>query len=366
MTKFIWVLCAICSLGHAVTLKVSVLSIFEPRLVRITLQENGQPSEVRLLDASRLEKDGKIFSEITFQSSYPIKVEIPGRITRSYAGSLTLSSHQNKLLLVNHISVEKYLDSVVYAEMGKAHPEMYRVQAILARTKALERARERFREPFFLTDLTDSQAYKGFSHTTAQVKKAVLDTRDLVLTHKDQLATVYYSSTCAGATTTPVLVWGSHEEGFSPVSCRLQGQSLCGNSPHFKIWEWRVEARKLRLMLGLDRLDSIKVKERDPSGRALWLEITGSENRRMRGENFRIQVGRFFRQWGLLKSSLFFLEQEGNVYIFKGRGLGHGVGLCQFGAQELARRGFGYEKILSFYFPLLSIKKYQFTRMEHD
>ncbi|PKL11386.1 MAG: hypothetical protein CVV50_05775, partial [Spirochaetae bacterium HGW-Spirochaetae-6] len=292
MIKFIWVLCFMFSLGHAASLKVSVLSIFEPKFVRVTLEENREPREVRFLDSSLLEQDGKTYPKLTFQSAYPIKVEIPGRITRAFAGSLTLYPHKNTILLVNNIDLEKYLDSVVFSEMGKAHSEMYRVQAILSRTKALERAKERFRERFVLTDLTDSQAYKGFQHTTAQVKKAVLDTRDLVLTYNDRLAVIYYSSTCGGATTTPLLVWGNHEDGLSSVSCSLAGKSLCGSSPHFKNWEWIVPVEKLRLMLGVAKLSSMTVDKRDPSGRAKWLLIRGSEERRMRGEDFRILVGR--------------------------------------------------------------------------
>ncbi len=79
------------------------------------------------------------------------------------------------------------------------------------------------------------------------------------------------------------------------------------------------------------------------------MRLSGADTELM-GEEFRIIVCRRFG-WGSLKSTLFEMHETGGSYRFDGKGLGHGVGMSQWGAVELARMGKDYRQIIEFYFP---------------
>ncbi len=96
-------------------------------------------------------------------------------------------------------------------------------------------------------------------------------------------------------------------------------------------------------------MTGVGVAGRDPSGRAVKIRLTGAGTG-LTGEKFRIVVCSRFG-WGSLKSTLFELHETGGSYRFDGKGLGHGVGMSQWGAVELARMGRDYRQIIEFYFP---------------
>ena len=92
------------------------------------------------------------------------------------------------------------------------------------------------------------------------------------------------------------------------------------------------------------------VLHRTPSGRVEFLRVTGSSSVTVPALNFRAAVGRNIG-WDRLKSNLYEVSDEGNVVKFHGRGSGHGVGLCQVGAEVMGEEGHSYREILAFYYP---------------
>jgi stage II sporulation protein D len=107
-----------------------------------------------------------------------------------------------------------------------------------------------------------------------------------------------------------------------------------------------------------DPITSITITKKGADGRVRELALMGHSLHLISGEDFRAVTCRAFG-WNTLKSTAFDLRIEKNVYIFKGRGLGHGLGLCQYGAMEMARRGYSYREILRHYFPGTEIRKYE-------
>ncbi|MBI2363078.1 MAG: hypothetical protein HYV15_06820, partial [Elusimicrobia bacterium] len=103
-------------------------------------------------------------------------------------------------------------------------------------------------------------------------------------------------------------------------------------------------------------LAAILLQETSPGGRVLSLSVVGEGGSRatVRGEAFLSAAGRAFG-WSVLKSAAFALRREGGDFVFTGRGLGHGAGLCQLGAEERARRGQDARAILAAYFPGASV-----------
>jgi stage II sporulation protein D len=103
--------------------------------------------------------------------------------------------------------------------------------------------------------------------------------------------------------------------------------------------------------------DEIRILRRTPSGRAQTLTFGNEHSENdvpVAASSLRFAVGRSMG-WSFLKSDLYDVASNGDHFVFTGRGTGHGVGLCQFGAAEMAREGKSYRDILAFYYPGASI-----------
>jgi stage II sporulation protein D len=267
-----------------------------------------------------------------------------------YRGTLTLSVEDGVIVLINAVPLEEYLLSVVPAELTTTERAALEAQAILCRTFAVKnRGRH---GGWDLCDLTHCQHYAGVETETAAGTRAVTETEGLIVTYGGAPAEVFYHSSSGGATTSPAYVWGGPPIPYlAGVRDAVNGRDLSAVSPDAE-WSFTVEKRRLHTALteavGLP-VTGIAVADRDPSGRAAAVRLSGA-SRVLSGEEFRIIVCRRFG-WGSLKSTLFDVREAGGSYVFSGRGLGHGVGMSQWGALELARMGRDYRRIIEFYFP---------------
>ncbi len=267
-----------------------------------------------------------------------------------YRGTLTIREEGGTIVLINTVPLEEYLLSVVPAEITTTETAALKAQAILCRTFAVKnRGRH---GGWDLCDLTDCQHYPGVEAETAAGTRAVTETEGLIVTYDGKPAEVFYHSSSGGATTSPAYVWGGPPIPYlTGVRDAVNGRDLSAASPD-AVWSFTVEKRRLRAALteavGLP-VTGIAVADRDPSGRAAAVRLSGA-GRVLTGEEFRIIVCRRFG-WGSLKSTLFDVREASGSYVFSGRGLGHGVGMSQWGAMELARMGRDYRRIIEFYFP---------------
>lgn len=275
----------------------------------------------------------------------------------SYRGRLRIYNDGGKVAVINIVTVEDYLYSVVASEISTREAEAAKAQAILSRTYVMGNLVRHGEYDF--CDKTHCQHYGGARIETGLSVRAVDETRDLILLSAGKPALVFYHACCGGVTTTPARVWGGDDLPYlKPIVCRLPGRAgpLCSGSDHFR-WEARIDRGRMNQLLseafGVDA-HSLEIISRDTSGRVAKIEITGPETRVISGEEFRIAVGRALG-WSTIKSTLFEMETTGDGYLFRGRGLGHGVGMCQEGAMALSRMGFSHEEILEFYFPGTSV-----------
>ncbi|HLP61051.1 MAG TPA: SpoIID/LytB domain-containing protein [Candidatus Deferrimicrobium sp.] len=183
------------------------------------------------------------------------------------------------------------------------------------------------------------------------MNRIVRETGGIVLTYNDQLSDVYYHSTCGGFTADAEGVW----EGKNiPYLRSIDDRDRCRMSPHFR-WHFQVPGTKLLALLktitGETPVD-LCPKEVDKNGwvKQIALIYPGGREKILRGEEFHIFMGRSLG-WNTFKSANFTFSKNGNTWEFTGKGLGHGVGLCQFGACALAQGGKDYREILATYFP---------------
>ncbi len=281
-------------------------------------------------------------------------VSVPGtERARPYTGSFELRERAGRCEIVNRVGLEDYVRSTACREMGPAAAEALKAQAILVRTWALGHRGRHAGADF--CDLTHCQVYEGIAACDPAATPILESVRGKVLLAGEGLADVAYASTCGGHTARAADIWG-------PASARSylagvpDGQpALCSRSPHFR---WRFETklasacaavRAARPALGPGPC-RFEVTQRGAGGWVRRVRVTAGGELELTGEQFHMLMGRAFG-WGRFKSAHFKIQATAGRIAFVGRGLGHGVGLCQYGAMAMAERGADHEAILAHYFP---------------
>jgi len=277
-------------------------------------------------------------------------------------GSVKIIKRHGRFLVVNNLDIEEYLVGVLLGEIPSAWPlESLKVQAIASRTYALyQRSRERY-EHYDLVATTLDQVFTGAlspnptafeRRSRAKVVRAVNATRGQFMTFNGQPILAAFHSTAAGQTEDALQVWLEDIPYLTGVACPWDYQS--------KFYDWTREIQITTLEQRLRNhghrvgvVASITPMVMTRSDRVGSLRILHSNGELIiRGESFRKAVG-----YTALLSTNFEIEHFGKNIVFRGKGAGHGVGLCQWGAKELAESGFNMHSILQYYYPGVSIQR---------
>ncbi|MBM3772831.1 MAG: SpoIID/LytB domain-containing protein [Acidimicrobiia bacterium] len=243
---------------------------------------------------------------------------------------------------VRVIPLEEYVAGVLTGEAARdSDPAVLQALAIAARTYALQNLRRHDAEGFDVCDETHCQVLRRPAPATTA---AADRTAGRVLTFRGALATVYYSASCGGHTQVPSAVWtGAEDLPYLPSRPEVG----CGGDP---VWNADVRAadieRTLRDAGFTGSLRRIRVLARDKSGRVSRLGLDGMQPSFIAGPDLRMSLGPT-----QIKSTLFDVHDQGERYVFVGRGYGHGVGMCVIGATRLAARGESAEALLLRYYP---------------
>jgi stage II sporulation protein D len=284
---------------------------------------------------------------VRIQPESEATIRLNGRRLR---GILEIVRQQDlTLLVINHVSLEDYLRGVLSKEAPDYWPdEALKAIAIAARTYAVS---QRFTKAFGEYDVTGdvmSQEYGGKTGEKTATTRAVKATAGWVVTYEGQLFPTFYHSTCGGVTE-HARVMGRFD--IEPLRGGIRC-SLCSASPFFH-WQRRLTKAEIGWALRNSRYGSIgpvldiRVTQRTASDRAKEITVVGAHRTlQLTGYDLRALLG-FER----IRSPLFSVTATGDSFILDGHGWGHGVGLCQWGAAELARRGFSAREILAFYYP---------------
>jgi stage II sporulation protein D len=292
----------------------------------------------------------------------------------SYRGSVIISG-ADKFTIVNYLDVEDYLRGVIPLEMGtqgKAAAEALKAQAIAARTYAYGRIAMHSAEPFDVVSTVADQMYGGADKETDEADFAVRSTRDRVIVWHGALTDVYYHSTCGGMTADIAEIWGREPcEYLTTVSdTGPDGRAWCSASKYFT-WEESWTAEKLSVMLRstvkqalpgqhfTGTVQGIDIKSRFGCGRVKACVVEGSVGMvACGGDKVRFVIRRKSASGQILRSANFTVEKNGPAeFSVKGRGYGHGVGLCQMGAIGRAQAGQKAEEILKAYFKNTEVRK---------
>lgn len=268
--------------------------------------------------------------------------------SRPYRGEMHIMDSKDGVLFVNEISVEWYVMGIIGREISTKWPfEAVKAQAVIARTYALYNRSKRRDEPYHLQGTVLGQVYGGALAEDAAAKKAVNDTRGMILTYNGEPALAAYHSNAGGQTDSSEDVWKKDYPYLTRVESIHDSEA-----PNFQ-WELSVPAEALKGLLNaaghaLAEPDVVMIDSTTRAGRIKTLVIrdAGSREIRISGEDLRKILG-----YDKLKSTFFEAEKQGGSFVFRGRGAGHGVGLSQWGAKGMADSGYSYKEILKHYYP---------------
>lgn len=263
------------------------------------------------------------------------------------SGTVRLLRRGKGLSAINLVDLEEYVKGVVPSEVSSSwHPEMLKVQAVAARTYALYNKMLSAVREYDVVATTQDQVYRGRFGVDARTEQAVDQTRGIVVTHQNAPIYAAFSSTAAGPTEDSINVWAKDLPYLKGVECPFDL-----SSPYY---QWRATVKLAELEQQLRRqgfpvgaIATITPVTYSRAGRVTKLRILHSRGESLvRGEDLRKAVG-----YTVLPSTQFEIESMGRNVVFVGYGAGHAVGLCQWGAKELAELGYPYPSILRYYYP---------------
>ena len=306
-----------------------------------------------------------------------------GQQTRTYGGSFYVAvDKKGSLAIANVLPAETLLRGLVPAEIYPDAPDAaLQAQAISARNELYSKIGHRhLADPYVICSEQDCQVYKGEGAEKKRTTRAVKKTRGQVIFDENgKLADIRYSSTCGGHTEDGHEAWAdvhspnlrgrfdTSDGARSPVTeadvedfLTNPPTTYCGRSSRSRStfrWTKKLSAKELDELVAkkhrVGRVETLEVLHRGVSGRANKLRIEGDKGEAVASGELTIR-----RLFGGLKSSLFVVRKTAEgTWEFSGGGFGHGVGMCQIGAIEMARDGKDSGAILDFYYKGISVKR---------
>lgn len=283
-----------------------------------------------------------------------IRVESPDGVIefdkRRYRGYFVLwDNGRGGFDAVNHVALEDYLRSVVPVEMPKDWPsEALKAQAVAARTYAVFKRQLNAQNYFDVESDVMDQVYGGVGAEDPRADEAVKDTAGMILVHNNQVARAFFHSTCGGKTENSFEVFkGIDAPYLVPVECGYDR-----DSPQ---WTWQLNIRAGDVERALKRgglirsgpITGLSAQSFTRTGRVRTVAVAiGRHIELVDGAAFRLALG-----GTQLKSTRFTISRHKSMFIFRGTGYGHGVGMCQWGAKGMAEKNSDFRKILLKYYP---------------
>ena len=292
-------------------------------------------------------------------SELKIKIINPDRKPRTYQNNLSFSVNYGYIRILNEVIIDNYIAGVTEAEAGsKSTLEFYKVQSVLARTFALAHINKHVIEGFSLCDQVHCQAYYG-KPKDLSIYTAIEETKGKVVVDENlNLIIAAFHSNSGGQTANSEDVWGAKTSYLRSVN-----DSFSIKMPNSK-WE--------RRMLTDDWLTYLKLKHNYPiekeDAKSAAINFTQIQRKMFLECNASKVPLKNVRTDLQLKSTYFTISPiNKDSIIFKGRGFGHGLGMCQEGAMRMSKLGYKYPEIISFYYrniQLIDLHKLSFFKDE--
>ncbi len=351
-------------------------------------------------------KDNSLLLSSNDENEKLIKIE-----NSRYRGYINFNIDGQRIRLINHVEIEKYLYGLVPSEMPSGFPiEALKAQAVAARTYAIHNKTKHIKEGFNLCDTTHCQVYSGYDVEKPSTNLAVDETKGILAYYNGNTIDAQYHSSSSGYTNDSISVWG----GDSPYLKSVKDEYSI-DSPYSN-WNTSIDIQTLNeriIKYGIDigNLQSIDISKVSLNGNVESLILSGTNGKKeVKSSVFRNIVGNME-----LKSTSFTIKNEGIIdnapktmyyvmdgdknmatldlkvcnvidangrrkiatssnraigidgfrdfdrndasgtqsiskLIIEGKGFGHGVGMSQYGAKKMAELGFSFKEILTHYY----------------
>lgn len=282
--------------------------------------------------------------------------EIPDKLERNDDQVPVLAVYNTEKSQVEEMDVESYIMGVVAGEMKNTWPiEALKAQAILARTftmKFVSSKESSYENANISTDVQEAQAYDA-SAINEQIREAVNDTRGQVMIADGEFPYAWFHAHSGGMTELPSKAL---EYNTDPTYLSIVKSTEAEDAPEeVKAWTTEFsldEVEKACADAGIQtgKISSFQIGEKGESGRAVTFLVNGQE---VSAPSFRLQIGADRLKSTLIES----IELNGDTIRFSGAGFGHGVGMSQWGAYQLAKDGKTAEEIVHHYFTGVELTK---------
>ena len=369
--------------------KVSV-GILSAKEIRFEIISDGAGPQKVIWQDGRIVYNGMIYDELYFDSItrstlfaeasfilYDVVIGIDfhwqQKRTLKFAGGLKFIVEGDCITAVNCVGMENYLLSVISSEMKSSSSlELLKAHAVISRSWLLARMEERksggaapHREFDVCAD-DHCQRYQGLAMAVGEsVRRAIDQTWGQVLRYRGALCDTRYSKCCGGRTELYSTCWEDKDfpylQSVEDRFCDCEHSEILPQvlndydmrTMDFHDWTVKYSREELSTLVhrrtGVDygEILSLEPVERGPSGRIKYLRINGTKHSAVIGKELAIRRALSETH---LKSSAFEVTVDGDFFVLRGRGWGHGVGLCQIGAAVMASEGYDYRQILSHYY----------------
>lgn len=357
------------------------------------ISDGAGPQKVSLKDG-RINYNGALYDELVFDSvtrstlfaepSFILRNVVIGmdfhwerKMDQQFAGSLRFIVEDGKIAAINRLGIEDYLLSVISSEMrADASLEFLKAHAVISRSWALARIENRRHPeqaesaiPHAMYDVCADdhcQRYEGLTLATGEtVRQAIDQTWGQTLRYEGRICDTRFYKCCGGRTEIFSTCWENRDypylQSVEDPYCDCHDDAVLSQvlndydleTKDFHDWEERYTRDGLSALVrertGMDFgiIQDLEPVERGVSGRIKYLRIRGTLRTEVIGKELAIRRA---LSKSHLKSSNFEVRWEGDNLILRGKGWGHGVGLCQIGAAVMSTKGFNYKQILEYYY----------------
>jgi stage II sporulation protein D len=289
---------------------------------------------------------------------------------KTYQGTLDIQidTKNNTLYLVNRLNINDYLYAVLVSEIYQTWPkEMHKIQAVVSRSYVLHhilqaRKNKKKQKPYDIKRSNFNQTYNGH-HNYTHVRKAIEETKGLILTYNNTVALTMFDACCGGIIPSKMKYIHFDKAPY------LSRHYACNYCKHYNLYRWRKQIPLNVLFNRLKnnhkicnkfnnsgKLQHIIISKKDKAGIINKIKLICTH------KHISISAQNF---WDSLrdkvKSLNFSLKHSQNNIIIEGKGFGHQVGLCQRGARELVNRNWHFRKILKYYYPHTKFARIQYA-----
>ena len=308
-----------------------------------TCKANALTSPLKLVaTANVVSFDGKRAPVFLLEGRY--KLRTSGVTTIEFDAPLEVRSVHDELKPIATLPTEQYVAMAVGGEAGGMRsPEALKAIAVAIRTYAVRFRGRHARDGYDLCDSTHCQVLRSVESNPAW-RAAADDTASELAWYDGAPIAAYHHASCGGQLEDGRVMLGE------PVPyLKAKADPVCRGTAE---WDAEIATSDLRRALKdagfrLGSRDGISISNRDTSGRVRQLFVSGTS---VDATSFRMAIGRALG-WNKVRSEIFDVTDEGSAVVFHGRGRGHGVGLCQSGAELRGENGESYRDILAFYYP---------------